>query len=374
MLEIALALSALLGPGTPATPAAGAPSQDAHPPTALPAGALEHACDVAFLPAHGDAPAGFDFVAPVRDGRMRGSFAVGACGVSFAASSGGVHTMRFVGASPAAQAWPQDERLLRTSDLRGNDPSRWVSADPSFGSVRYTDVWPGIDAIHRGEGAQLRYDFELAPHADPSAIRLAFDDACELRIDAEGALVIETELGSLRQRAPHLFQTLEGKERDVEGSFRLLGEHEVGFEVGAYDADAQLVIDPVITYGWLVGSTDGQERPVDVKVDELGFIYVLARTQGGGSLWNQGTLVGPTGNDDLFLMLIDGQTNQIVSRMTFGGSQNDTPVAMQVVSFGEVVVAGETLSTDLPVASPSGMPYQPTNLGGLDAFAARLSV
>ena len=51
----------------------------------------------------------------------------------------------------------------------------------AFGRLRQADVYPGIDIVYYGKGQTLEYDFELAPGADPSRIRMRFDGADSIR-------------------------------------------------------------------------------------------------------------------------------------------------------------------------------------------------
>src|SRR5579863_7435341 len=41
----------------------------------------------------------------------------------------------------------------------GNDPHRWRLKVPTYGRVRYRNVYPGIDLVYHGNHQQLEYDF-----------------------------------------------------------------------------------------------------------------------------------------------------------------------------------------------------------------------
>jgi hypothetical protein len=51
--------------------------------------------------------------------------------------------------------------------LIGDDPARWRAGVPTFGRVRPADVYPGIDLVYDAQGANLDYDFVLAPGTTP---------------------------------------------------------------------------------------------------------------------------------------------------------------------------------------------------------------
>ena len=46
--------------------------------------------------------------------------------------------------------------------------------DEHFERVRYREIYPGIDLVFLTSQGQLEYSFEIAPGADPSAIRIRY--------------------------------------------------------------------------------------------------------------------------------------------------------------------------------------------------------
>jgi len=45
----------------------------------------------------------------------------------------------------------------------------------TYREIVYQQLWPGIDMVFRGRGSHLKYEFHVAPGADPSPIRLAYE-------------------------------------------------------------------------------------------------------------------------------------------------------------------------------------------------------
>ncbi len=92
----------------------------------------------------------------------------------------------------------------------GNDPAKWRTNLPTFAEVRYPNVYPGIDLVYHGDqGGRLEYDFIVAPGADPNVITLSVGAVREppLRIDADGSLVIATARGEVRFNKPRVYQS-----------------------------------------------------------------------------------------------------------------------------------------------------------------------
>ena len=85
--------------------------------------------------------------------------------------------MRFDGANPKAEMVGLDPLPGIVNYLIGSDPSKWHTHIPTYQKVGYTNVYPGIDLVYYGHQGQLEYDLIVAPGADPTEIRLAFDGA-----------------------------------------------------------------------------------------------------------------------------------------------------------------------------------------------------
>jgi hypothetical protein len=115
--------------------------------------------------------------------------------------------------------------------MMGNDRARWHTNVPNYGRVRYAGVYPGVDLVYYGNGQRLEYDFQVAAGADPGAIRLKFDGARQLRLDADGNLEIDAPNGQIAFHAPVVFQTIDGRRHSVAGRFKLLAGNAVGFAV-----------------------------------------------------------------------------------------------------------------------------------------------
>src|SRR5213080_738236 len=58
-----------------------------------------------------------------------------------------------------------------TNYFTGPDPARWRTRVPSYGSVRYRGVYPGIDVVfHASARGTVEYDFVVGAGADPGRI------------------------------------------------------------------------------------------------------------------------------------------------------------------------------------------------------------
>jgi len=148
-----------------------------------------------------------------------------------------------------------DPLRAQVNYLLGTNRDQWITHVSTWQRVRYPGVYPGIDLIYHGTGAQLEYDFVVAPDADPSAIRLRIDGSQPVRLDASGDAVLQAGGSAIHLRAPTLYQEIDGARQPVEGRYRVDADNALSFAIGAYDHARALVIDPVIVWAGTIGSS-----------------------------------------------------------------------------------------------------------------------
>ncbi len=159
----------------------------------------------------------------------------------------------------------------------GNDPAKWHTNVPHFGTARIAGAYPGVDLIYYGNPQQLEYDFQVAPGADPDAIRVAAEGARSAALDKNGNLVLSTAAGDVQLKHPDAYQQIDGQRRTVKSEFQLLAGNVVQFRVGDYDHSKPLVIDPVLLYAVALGGSNGNQS-LGMAVDAAGNAYVTGNT------------------------------------------------------------------------------------------------
>ncbi|HYS53863.1 MAG TPA: SBBP repeat-containing protein [Thermoanaerobaculia bacterium] len=149
---------------------------------------------------------------------------------------------------------------------------------PSYASVRYANVYSGVDLIYRGNQQQLEYDLVVAPGADPGVIRLAFEGVERMKVSTEGELVLQVAGGEIRQHKPILYQEVDGVRKSVDGSYVIAGSRQVRFSVGAYDRGRPLILDPVVSWGTYMGGS-ASDFATAIAIDTSGNTYITGQTQ-----------------------------------------------------------------------------------------------
>jgi uncharacterized protein (TIGR03437 family) len=290
---------------------------------------------------------------------------------SDSATPGATIRMTLLGAKQVA---PRGVDALegRTHLLIGNDPSRWQRNIPQFAKVRYDQVYKGIDLLLYGNPNELEYDFAVAAGADASIIRLAFDGAQRLRIDANGDLVLETTVGTIRHRRPRAYQTFGGTERAVPVSYEIDSASTVRFRVSEYDRRYPLVIDPVLAYATYLGGI-GTDLGQSIARDSEGSIYITGHT--ASSDFPRTSAYAPAGsphqnNSIVFVTKLDPGGTRILYSTLLGGDDFDISNSVAVDRDGSAYIVGETKSANFPVTARA---VQRSRGDNSDAFVAKLS-
>jgi len=277
--------------------------------------------------------------------------------------------LRMLGSNRGARLEGRQPRLARSTYMVG-DRRRWIHDLPQYGRVRARQVYPGIDVDYYLSGSEVEYDFLVAPHADPSRIRLSFSEAGAARIEPGGDLAFAN---GLRQKKPVAYQEIAGRRAPVEVSYWIDRPGEVRFRLGAYDRSKPLVIDPVLHAGYF--GADRTERATAAAVDSQGNLWVAgssaARKDGNLPEANQPFPISGGGRD-IFLAQFGADPAGrlvLVYWTQLGGSQDDEALAMTTDSLGFVYLAGSTASTDFLRA---GSPIADAHGGGVDAFVLKV--
>ena len=193
-------------------------------------------------------------------------------------AGGGYLSVRFAGADPGVTIEGSETLPGKVNFIIGSDPRGWKANLPTYRSILYRGLYPGVDMIYGGAGRGIKSTFTVAPGADPSQIRLEYSAADHVAIDGHGDLLIEAAGMQLREEAPEIYQESGGGRVHIYGRYRMTGPRTIGFEIDAFDASQPLVIDPVISYcTYLGGSAMG--AVTGLAVDAGGNLYVAGWTE-----------------------------------------------------------------------------------------------
>lgn len=307
--------------------------------------------------------------------------------------------LEFPGANRAARVRGEQPLETRMHYLVG--PERdWRVDVPTCARLRYADLWPGVDLVLDAARDAIKYEFHLAPGADPSAIRMRYVGA-HLSVEDDGTLRVDGPSARTDPK-PVSSQCVGGATLPVVSRFAIDPDRDdtVGFAIGDYDSTQPLVIDPVFAvysgygpagivdvYDVAVDATDatifvGTVRPgtgtdiavVKVRPDGSGFAFMTILGAPGVNDYASGVAVDATGiylagdthgdentfpvrvgpvlrastKPDAFACKLAHDGRTILYSGFVGGNHIDNALDVAVHA-GALWVVGQTRSSDFPI-------------------------
>ncbi len=216
--------------------------------------------------------------------------------------------------------------------------------------IIYPNLWDGISLKVAVTQQELKYTYEVDPHADPSLIRMHYEGAT-VQLKSPRELRITTPSSEFIDAAPESYQLVDGDKKNVDLSYAFdVATGSIGFSLGRYDKAQSLVIDPVILlFATLLGG-DMNEEALGLAVDSTG-VYVA------GDMYAPGTttftpVVGPdtsVNNVDGWVAKYNLAGTALVYAGFIGGDGTDTSYALALDSTNNAYVVGDTTSgTNFP--------------------------
>ncbi|HRW90088.1 MAG TPA: PKD domain-containing protein [Flavobacteriales bacterium] len=262
------------------------------------------------------------------------------------------------------------------SFLRGPDARGYIVHPQQVSRITYHAVQPGVDVVlyHQGDG--VKYDHRVHAGTDPASVRCHYRGIKELRIDAEGHLLVRTGLGVHRQHAPVSWQVVAGERRPVQVDYVLHGDSTYGFRVqGAYDPDADLIIDPLFDLLWAsyTGATGGSNNInycFANAMDPQGNVYLTGMVDSSFPT-TPGSYSGP-GNvvPEVFVAKFSSDGSTMLYSTYLPGNSSEFGTSIAVDALGRAYVTGKV---DLNITNMTTYPstanaYQPVHALGPDAM------
>ncbi len=287
------------------------------------------------------------------------------------------------GANPKAQMISEDVNAYYERYYINNTTGISVR---SFGKVTYRNVYKNIDWVlyTSNNNTGIKYDFIVHPGGNPSDIRVKYDGATSIQIE-NGALVVSTPMGSIKEEAPVSF----GENKETVSSNYKLTNNILSFETGKYKG--KLTIDPVLNWGTYYGG-DNFTTGYGVASDTFGSVYMVGTTQStttistavgifqsshGGGTWDGylvkfnpdgtrawATYYGAAGADYATAAACDKQGNIIIAGHTTSGSGLATAGAQQPLNNSQFLVSSFDYDAFVAKFAPNGAILWGTFMGG----------
>ncbi|MBK9248858.1 MAG: SBBP repeat-containing protein [Ignavibacteria bacterium] len=286
--------------------------------------------------------------------------------ISSGGSIGQVVSMEFTGAQSAKM---RGETVTAgvNNYLIGIDPTKWKQNVRGYTSLVMEELYPGINTKCYERNGTFRYDLICAPKSDISLIRLLVTGANGLILSESGDVNIQTQLGDLIMGKPVAYQVINHKTITVECQFRVT-ESSIGFNVGTYNKDYELIIDPPVFSTLLGGNLDDVAKAITVDTNKSA--YITGETNSVNFPTTTGAYKTSSRSKDSFVSKFTPSGTGLVYSTYIGGDNgSDNSTGITVDDLGHAYITGFSSSKDFPTTDGSVV----KNLdAGSDAFVLKL--
>lgn len=268
---------------------------------------------------------------------------------------------RFIDATASAAKGENPFKTYHNYYL-GKNPERWKTKVPLFAGVLNKEVYPGIGYhIFNHQGA-LKSEWLLQPHANPNLIQIAVSGHQGMQI-ADGSLHFQTSVNTYIETAPVAWQIINGKKVLIDCHYIINGDA-IGFQLGSYNPEHALVIDPVLVFSTYSGSR-GDNFGFTATYDSRSNLYaggIVDNEKGeypvtAGAfqvVYGGGIGTSPVNLAcDISISKYDSSGSNLLYATYLGGEGDEYPHSLVVDNQDNLIVFGTTNSADFPVTRTS---------------------
>ncbi|MEO1262253.1 MAG: gliding motility-associated C-terminal domain-containing protein [Bacteroidota bacterium] len=245
-------------------------------------------------------------------------------------------------------------RTIYHNYIKGDNPEKWAGHVGLYGKVVQEDIYPGINVETYSQGGHLKYDFIVAPNANPKDIRISYSGVDKMEL-VEGNLMIQTSIGQITELAPVAWQVINDQKTIVPCYFSL-SENVVSYSFpNNYDREHELIIDPTIIASTLTGTPGngydlgnfGHSATFDnagnIYAAGISFVTSFPTTTGAF----QQTYGG--GEQDIAVAKFNPDGSNMVYATYIGGFGDEWPHSIITDFNQQLYIYGSTESSDYPV-------------------------
>lgn len=282
----------------------------------------------------------------------------------------GIHLkLSFAGANARPRLEPFRRLDTLVSYFRGSDPAGWRSHVPTWGGVRYLDLYPGIDLELIGQDGQIRPRLLAHPGANLDAVRMRVEGAEGISLEGEH-LLLNTPLG---EYSLPLLQVV-GVQSVVRLLPTLVGNQVMSpFTASSLAAPRSQAGEATsLLYATFLGGSV-MDNQWGMTIDSNGSMYLTGTTDSTNFPATPGAFdLSLGGQTDVYVAKLTPNGSGLVYATYLGGNTSyEQSFDVAVDSSGAAYITGDTMSTDFPITSGT---YDQTNNGlYADAFIAKLN-
>ena len=284
--------------------------------------------------------------------------------------------IKFLNSNPNVKLVPSSKQASTVFNyLRGDSSQPNISKVPIYESIRFEDLYEGIDfELFGSESIFGVFDQDNSDALEGiDMIEIEIDGASNISLDGN-QLSLSTDVGfltmdSLFYRSPQDDLTVQTTiYTGINATVLTLPINYDSATLDSFEQPVNVISDSAVSYSTYLGGV-ADDIGFDISEDNEGNIYLTGSSESSTLPTSPGVVDNTyNGAIDSIIAKID-QNGQMVFVTYLGGSADEWGYGIDVDSFGNIHVVGETFSTDFPTIDNV---FDETHNGNRDIFVAKV--
>lgn len=218
---------------------------------------------------------------------------------------------------------------------------------PTYKKISLGEVYNGIEFELIAHGNNVEKIFIVKGKGNPEDINLKLDGASNIKINKSGELSIKTDLGDVNFSKPVAYQEINGKRKYVEVAYNLGQEKTYNFNVGNYNKNYPLIIDPLLASTFAGETGSSNQRNVKLAIDSSGNIFITGTT----STYRYPTTIGAYENTEytsnsgsVFVSKFNSDLTELLASTFLGSKKTASSNGIAIDNSGNIYITGEVKS------------------------------
>ena len=278
---------------------------------------------------------------------------------------------KFVNANQMSEMTAEGLVDYRCNYFVGNDSTRWRTDVPNYSAVVYHDLYRDIDLKVFSAGRLLEYDFIVYPGGDLSQVEIEYEGIRGLTIDSAGCLQVKTRWGTVTEHAPVVYQEVSGQRQMLMASYEIRGKNRYGFKMHGDYNRAIALVVDPVVSFSTYLGGSGIDYHNDMSVNGAGEVIVCGETVSTDYPFVAGYDNVKAGSTDGYVTKFNSAGTGLVYSTYVGGSGNEQFAAVTTAEEAGFGLVLTGLTTS--VDFPTASPFDGTLGGTQDVIVVRMS-
>jgi len=272
-----------------------------------------------------------------------------------------------INSNPKTQITASDQQEYFENFYTTGDANHGIANVHTYKTITYNNIYSHIDMILTTNGKGMEYSFLVHPGGNVVDIKMKWNGANKINSLENGGYKFCNALGSMEESAPKTYS----KGELIKSSFSKKDGY-CGFNVGKYDKNKDLLIDPSLEWATYFGGGSG-ENGRSVCTDISGNVYINGNSYGTNGIVTSGAYQTTKSGTIVVFLAKFNNSGKLLWATYYGGSSRNYGSGICTDAKSNVFITGWTNSSNNIATSNADQSSLAGNGTTYDAFLAKFN-